>query len=108
MTILDRIKPRNEFVTALRFLASRVALPFDTVATQLGSLDQPKQIAAKIKQLVELLPLPEPSLPIIIGSFRRVDCAAEFGRLPRYGKTASPITSTMSPTAHRRFICLTS
>ena len=77
MTILDRIEPRNEFVAALRFLASRAALPFDTLATQLGSLDQPEQIAAKIKQLVETLPLPEPSLPIIIGSFRRIDCAAE-------------------------------
>ena len=77
MTILDRIEPRNGFVAALRFLASRVDLPFDMLATQLGALDQPEQIAAKIKQLIELLPLPEPSLPIIIGSFRRIDCAAE-------------------------------
>jgi hypothetical protein len=77
MAILDRIEPRNGFVVALRFLASGANLPFDTLATQLGALDQPDQIAAKIKELVEMLPLPEPSLPIVIGSFRRVDSAAE-------------------------------
>jgi hypothetical protein len=77
MTILDRIEPRNGFVDGLQFLASRVNLSFDTLATELGALDQPDQIAAKVKQLIEMLPLPEPSLPITIGSFRRVDCVAE-------------------------------
>src|SRR5665213_3980322 len=46
------------FVDGLRFLASRTGLPFESLANQIGALDQPEQVAAKITQLVEGLPLP--------------------------------------------------
>jgi protein-disulfide isomerase-like protein with CxxC motif len=36
------------FVDGLRFLASRTGLPFESLANQIGALDQPGQVAAKI------------------------------------------------------------
>jgi hypothetical protein len=47
------------FVDGLRFLASRTGLPFESLANQIGALDQPDQVAAKITQLVDGLPLPD-------------------------------------------------
>src|ERR1019366_1699986 len=61
------------FVDGLRFLASRTGLPFESLANQIGALDQPDQVAAKITQLVDGLPLPDTLPPIEIGGFRRLD-----------------------------------
>jgi hypothetical protein len=56
---------------------ARASLPFDQVATEIGCLDQPEQIAAKLRQLTERLPLPSQSLPLKIGNSRRLDTIAE-------------------------------
>src|SRR5450759_980684 len=65
------------FVDGLRFLASRTGLPFESLANQIGALDQPDQVAAKITQLVDGLPLPDTLPPVEIGGFRRLDAVAE-------------------------------
>jgi hypothetical protein len=52
------------FVDGLRFLASRTGLRFESLANQIGALDQPDQVAAKITQLVDGLPLPDTQIVI--------------------------------------------
>jgi hypothetical protein len=71
------------FVDGLRFLASRTGLPFDALANQIGSLDQPDQVAAKIRQLVDGLPLPDTLPPVEIEGFRRLDTVAEIRELAK-------------------------
>src|SRR5665811_1945948 len=71
------------FVDGLRFLASRTGLPFESLANQIGALDQPDQVAAKITQLVDGLPLPDTLPPIEIGGFRRLDTVAEIRDLAK-------------------------
>ena len=58
MAMFNRIDGMIWFVDCLRFLASRTGLPFDAFAHQIGGLDQPDQIAATIRQVVDSLPLP--------------------------------------------------
>ena len=53
------------------------------IANQIGALDQPDQVAAKITQLVDGLPLPDTSPPIEIGGFRRLDAVAEIRELAK-------------------------
>jgi hypothetical protein len=83
MTMINRIDGMERFVDGLRFLASLARLPFDLLASQIASLDQPEQIVAKIRQLVENLPLPDLVLPATIGEFRRVDSIAEIRALAK-------------------------
>src|SRR5665811_2197101 len=64
------------FVDGLRFLASRTGLPFESLANQIGALDQPDQVAAKITPLVDGLSLPDTLPPIEIEGFRRLDAGA--------------------------------
>jgi hypothetical protein len=71
------------FVDGLRFLASRTGLPFESLTNQIGALDQPDQVAAKITQLVDGLPLPDTLPPIEIGGFRRLDAVAEIRDLAK-------------------------
>jgi hypothetical protein len=71
------------FVDGLRFLASRTGLPFDAIAHQIGGLDQPDQVAAKIRQLVDRLPLPDTLPPVEIGGFRRLNTVAEIRDLAK-------------------------
>src|ERR1039458_6584343 len=54
MAMFNRIDGMIWFADGLRVLASRTDLPFDTLAHQIGALDQPDQVAAKIRQLVLL------------------------------------------------------
>jgi hypothetical protein len=83
MTMFDRIGGMIWFVDALRFLASRLDVPFDELANQVGALNQPGQVAAKIRQLVDSLPLPDTLPPAEIGTFRRIDCIAEVRELAK-------------------------
>jgi hypothetical protein len=59
MAMFNRIDEMIWFADGLRFLAERTDLPFDALANQIGALDQPHQVAAKIRQLVDSLPLPD-------------------------------------------------
>jgi len=83
MTMFDRIGGMIWFVDGLGFLASRLDVPFDTLANQVGALNQPDQVAAKIRQLVDSLPLPDTLPPAAIGTFRRIDCVAEVRKLAK-------------------------
>ena len=53
------------------------------VAAEIGALGQPSQVAAKIRALVEALPLPAALPPVEIGPFRRIDCATELRALAK-------------------------
>src|ERR1035437_6691526 len=59
MAMFNRIDGMIWFADGLRVLASRTDLPFDALAKEIGALDQPDQVAAKIRQLVDSLPLPD-------------------------------------------------
>jgi hypothetical protein len=83
MPMFNQIDDMIWFVDGLRFLASRTGLPFESLANQIGALDQPDQVAAKITQLVDGLPLPDTSPPIEIGGFRRLDAVAEIRELAK-------------------------
>jgi hypothetical protein len=83
ISMCGKVDGMHKFVDGLRFLASRASLPFDQVATEIGCLDQPEQIAAKLRQLTERLPLPGQSLPLKIGNFRRLDTIAEIRGLAK-------------------------
>lgn len=77
MALFNRIDGISKFVDGLKVLATRAGLAFDAVATEIGSLAQPDQVAGKIRYLVERLPLPV-SLPAAdIGMFHRLDTVAE-------------------------------
>ena len=78
-----RIEGMDTFVDSLRFLASRTGLLFDPLIIEIAALDQPEQVAAKIRHLVEALPLPNFELPVRIGEFRRVDSVAEIRTLAK-------------------------
>ncbi len=67
----------------LKILAVRAKLSFDAVVHQITSLDQPAQIAAKIRALVETIALPDALPPIQIGNFRRIDWADEVRSLAK-------------------------
>ena len=83
MSMFNRIDGMIWFVDGLRFLASRAGLPFDELAIQIGDLIQPDQIAAKIRQVVDGLPLPDTLPPVEIGGFRRIDVVAEIRGLAK-------------------------
>jgi len=71
------------FVDGLRFLASRTGLPFESLANQIGALEQPDQVAATIRQVVNSLPLSATLPPVEIGGFRRLDTVAEIRDLAK-------------------------
>jgi hypothetical protein len=79
MAMFNRIDGMIWFVDGLRVLASRAGLRFDTLAHQIGALDQPDQVAAKIRQVVNSLPLP----PAEIEGFRRLDTVSEIRELAK-------------------------
>ena len=65
------------FLDGLQLLASRSGTSFETIAAEIGSLDQPAQIVAHIRCIVERLPLPTGLPPAQIDDFRRIDCPTE-------------------------------
>ena len=81
--VLDgRIDSLDGFTDALRFLVSRGASrSFDALVADLGSIDHPNQLVAKIKEVVETLPLPDSIPPTLIGKARRLDRPAELRAL---------------------------
>jgi len=83
MAMFNQIDGMIWFVDGLRVLASRAGLPFDTLAHQIGALDQPDQIAATIRQVVDSLPLPATLPPAEIEGFRRLDAVAEIRDLAK-------------------------
>ena len=101
------------FVDGLRFLASRTGLPFESLANQIGALDQPEQVAAKITQLVDGLPLPDTLPPIEIGGFRRLDAVAEIRDLAKNWQNCladclfnvNEGTSAIYLSDHRQAVC---
>src|SRR5450830_883016 len=83
MAMFNRIDGMTRFVDGLRVLASRAGLGFDTLAHQIGALDQSDQIAATIRQVVDSLPLPATLPPAEIEEFRRLDTVAEIRDLAK-------------------------
>src|ERR1035437_8782560 len=83
MAMFNQIDDMIRFVDGLRVLASRAGLRFDTLAHQIGALDQSDQVAAKIRQLVDGLPLLDTLPPVEIGGFWRLDTVAEIRDLAK-------------------------
>jgi hypothetical protein len=83
MAMFNRIDGMIWFADGLRVLASRAGLRFDTLAHQIGTLDQPDQIAATIRQVVDSLPLPATLPPAEIEGFRRLDTVAEIREIAK-------------------------
>jgi hypothetical protein len=83
MAMFNRIDGMIWFADGLQVLASRTDLPFDTLAHQIGTLDQSDQVAATIRQVVDSLPLPATLPPAEIGGFRRLDTVAEIRELAK-------------------------
>jgi hypothetical protein len=83
MAMFKRIDGMTRFVDGLRVLASRTGLPFDALAKEIGALDQPDQVAAHIRQVVNSLPLPATLPPVEIGGFQRLDTVAEIRELAK-------------------------
>lgn len=83
MSMFNRIDGMTRFVDGLRVLASRAGVRFDTLARQVGALDQPDQVAAKIRQVVDGLPLPDTLPPVEVEGFRRLDTVAEIRDIAR-------------------------
>jgi hypothetical protein len=83
MPMFNQIDDMIWFVDGLRILASRAGLRFDTLAHQIGTLDQPNQVAATIRQVVDSLPLPATLPPAEIEGFRRLYTVAEIRELAK-------------------------
>ena len=83
LELFSQVSGMNKFADGIRYLASRMNLPFNTLATQIGTLDQAGQIVAEIKKVVESLPLPDKALPTEVGDFRRLDCVNEIRDLAK-------------------------
>ena len=83
MAMFNQIDDMIWFVDGLRVLASRAGLRFDTLAHQIGTLDQSNQVAATIRQVVDSLPLPATLPPAEIEGFRRLDTVAEIRALAK-------------------------
>src|ERR1017187_8980439 len=83
MAMFNQIDDMIWFVDGIKFLASRTGLGFEPLAHQIGALDQPDQVAAKIRQLVDGLPLRVTLPPVEIGGFRRLDTVAEISDLAK-------------------------
>jgi len=81
--VQGRLRGMNKFVDGLRILATRLNSPFDALANQVGTLEQPAEVIAEIKKAVENLPLPTTALPAEIGGFKRIDSVAEIRDLAK-------------------------
>ena len=80
------IKPEG-LVDGLRFLAARGAAPgFDALVADLAAIRQPPQFVARIGNLVQQLPLPEPIPPAMVGGAHRLDDVSEICRLAKHWK----------------------
>jgi hypothetical protein len=74
-------------VDGLRFLAARGAAPsFDALIADLAAIRQPTQLIARIANLVQQLPLPDPVPPEAVGGAHRLDDTTEICRLAKRWK----------------------
>ena len=71
------------FLDGLQLLANRSGLAFEAIAKRIVSLDQPAQIVAQIRSLIDRLPLPDSLPPSQIDGFRRIDCPNEIRALAK-------------------------
>jgi len=85
LAMFNRVEGMGRFAEGLQFLALRSGITFDVIATQIGSLDQPEQVIAKVRQIVESLSLPEMP-PTRVGTFRRLDHVAEIRAIAKNWK----------------------
>lgn len=73
---LNCFDPDNGFSDGLRLLVSRGAAPnFEVLVSELASASQPEQFFAKLRGLVESLPLSNPQPPAQVGIAHRIDQA---------------------------------
>lgn len=86
MGMFGRIDGMTRFVDGLRILAARAGLEFEMLADHIGALDQPNQVAAHIRQVVDSLPLSCTLPPIEIGKFKRLDAVIEIRDLAKNWK----------------------
>src|SRR5664279_2692892 len=113
MAMFNQIDDMIWFVDGLRVLASRAGLRFDTLAKEIGALDQPDQLAAHIRQVVNSLPLPATLPPVEIGGFQRLDTVAEIRDLAKnwqncladYLFNVNDGTSAIYLSNHRQAVC---
>ena len=61
------------FVEGLQFLATHARVPFESLVTDIAAQTQLGQIAAKIRSVIDELPLPDRLPPAQIETFRRID-----------------------------------
>jgi hypothetical protein len=83
LAMFDKVEGMGRVVDGLRCLAARARLPFDVLATEIGSLAQTEQVVAKISQLAESLPLLDTWPPPKVGPYRRIDNIAEIRSLAK-------------------------
>jgi hypothetical protein len=81
--LLDEIDGMDRLVAGLRFLSDRTGVIFDRLITELGSMDQPGQVRARIAVLAERLPLPDRLPAEQLGTFGRIDDPAQIRSLAK-------------------------
>src|ERR1017187_2442447 len=108
MPMFNQIDDMIWFVDGLWVLASRAGLRFDTLAHQIGTLDQSDQIAATIRQVVDRWPFPATfPLPRLKDSGGSIP-SPRFVSSPHIGAIAWPVTCSVLMTAHLQSICRSS
>ncbi len=71
----------------LRYLVRRGAAPsFDALLAEFADVRQPEQLVAKIKSIVEALPLPDALPTVQVGLARRIDHATDLRKLAKRWK----------------------
>jgi hypothetical protein len=83
LKMFGRIDELPMFLEGLQLLANRSGLAFEAIATQIAALDQPAQIVAQIRSLIDRLPLPDGLPPSEIDGFRRIDCPHQIRALAK-------------------------
>jgi hypothetical protein len=83
LAMVGRVEGMEQFVDGLRCLAARAGLQFTALTREIGSLNQPDQVVAKIKQVTESLPLLDTLPPVTVGPYRRLDQIAEIRSLAK-------------------------
>jgi hypothetical protein len=68
---------------SLQFLANRMALNFDELVLSLARISEPQQFVAKLRSMVEALPMPDSMPPERIASARRLDSIFELRDLAK-------------------------
>lgn len=83
LALFNRVEGMHTFVQGLEFLSARAGLSFELVARDTGCLDQPEQVIAKVRRLIDCLPLPQHLPSAEIGQFKRIDSVSEIRALAK-------------------------